>query len=58
MSYTEWKHGLISDDEYAMEYELDDVRAEFARYRLGLMEDQEEDEETEDEETEDEGENE
>ena len=44
MSYNEWKHGLISDDEYAMEYELDDIRAT----RFETVEDQEEDEETED----------
>jgi len=48
MSYKEWKYGMISDDEYAMEYELDDIRAEFARYRLGLVEDEEEDEDSED----------
>ena len=54
MSYTEWKHGWISDDEYAMEYELDDMSAEVARRKLGRVED----EEDEDEESEDEGENE
>ncbi len=48
MSYNEWKHGLISDDEYASEYELDDWRAEVARHKLGLVEDEEEDEEQED----------
>jgi hypothetical protein len=48
MSYTEWKHGWISDDEYASEYELDDCRADVARHKLGLVEDEEEDEETED----------
>ena len=26
MSYTEWKHGWISDDEYAEEYRIDRVR--------------------------------
>lgn len=44
MSYTEWKHGWISDDEYAMEFELDDIRAT----RFETVEDQEEGEETED----------
>lgn len=41
MSYTEWKHGLISDEEYATEYMLDDIRAT----RFETVEDQEEDEE-------------
>lgn len=41
MSYTEWKHGLISDDEYALEYTLDDMRAA----ELNRVDDQEEDEE-------------
>jgi hypothetical protein len=44
MSYNEWKHGLISDEEYAMEFELDDIRAT----RFETVEDQEEDEESED----------
>lgn len=44
MSYTEWKHGWISDDEYAMEYQLDDIRAT----RFETVEDEEEDEEMED----------
>ena len=48
MSYTEWKHGWITDDEYAMEFALDDWRAEVVRHKLGLVEDQEEDEESED----------
>lgn len=38
MSYTEWKHGWISDEEYAMEYILDDIRAA----ELNSVEDQEE----------------
>lgn len=48
MSYTEWKNGWISDDEYAMEFVLDDMRADALRHKLGLVEDQEEDEKTED----------
>ena len=48
MSYNEWKHGWISDDEYAMEFALDDMRVDALRHKLGLVEDQEEDEETED----------
>lgn len=49
MSYTEWKHGWISDEEYAMEFVLDDMRADALRHKLGLVEDEEEDEESEDE---------
>jgi hypothetical protein len=49
MSYTEWKNGWISDNEYAMEFVLDDMRADVARHKLGLVEDEEEDEESEDE---------
>lgn len=48
MSYTEWKHGWISDEEYAMEYKLDDMRADALQRKLELVDDQEEDEETED----------
>lgn len=55
MSYTEWKNGWISDEEYAMEYELDDIRAEVVRRKLERVEDEEEDE---DEGSEDESENE
>lgn len=47
MSYTEWKHGWISDDEYAMEYVLDDMRADALRRKLELVEDEEEDDEEE-----------
>ena len=54
MSYNEWKHGLISDEEYAMEFVLDDMRADAMRHKLGMVEDEEED----DEESEDESENE
>lgn len=44
MSYNEWQHGLISDDEYATGYMLDEMRAADMR----RLEDQEEEEESED----------
>jgi len=43
MSYTEWKNGWISDNEYAMEYVFDDIRAT----RFETVDDQEDCEETE-----------
>lgn len=48
MSYTEWKNGWISDDEYAMEFALDEWRAEVMRCKSRLVDDEEEDEEMED----------
>ena len=44
MSYTEWKHGWISDEEYADEYRLDKMR----EARFGAVEDEEDDEEDDD----------
>ena len=40
MSYTEWKHGWITDEEYADEYTLDKMR----EARFGAVEDEEDDE--------------
>lgn len=45
MSYTEWKHGWISDDEYADEYKLDKMRE--ARLRDDDDDEDEEDDEEE-----------
>ena len=47
MSYTEWKHGWISDDEYADEYRLDKMRE--ARLRDDDDDDDDDDEEEDDE---------
>ena len=44
MSYTEWKHGWITDEEYADEYRLDKMR----EARFGAVEDEEDDEEDDD----------
>lgn len=44
MSYREWKAGLISDDQYSMEYMLDEMRAA----SLNRVEDQDDEEDEED----------
>lgn len=44
MSYTEWKHGWITDEEYADEYMLDKMR----EARFGTIEDEEDDDEEDD----------
>ena len=45
MSYTEWKHGWITDEEYADEYMLDKMRE--ARLRDDDVDDEEEEDDEE-----------
>ena len=44
MSYTEWKHGWISDEEYADEYRFNKIREAM----VGAVEDDDEDDEEDD----------
>lgn len=48
-AWKEWQDGLISEGDYKADCDLDDWRADIARHKLGLVEDEEEDEESEDE---------
>lgn len=46
-AWKEWQEGLISEDEYKNDCDLDDWRAEIARRKLGLVEDHGEEEDRE-----------